>query len=66
MTDDLIWLDDETLGVPQSFAGCHLSQVGRYIIEGHVPIDDILRILDEHRRASKNRRSAAIDHWTCF
>jgi hypothetical protein len=37
----------KSLGVPESLAGCHLAQVGRYLIEGHVPIDDVLRVLDE-------------------
>jgi hypothetical protein len=37
----------KALGVPESIAGCHLALVGRYVIEGHVPIDDVLRLLDE-------------------
>jgi hypothetical protein len=39
------------LGVPESFAGCHFAQLGSYIIEGHVPVDDILRLLDEQPNA---------------
>jgi hypothetical protein len=37
----------KSLGVPEALGGCHFAQVGRYIIEGHVPVSDILRILDE-------------------
>ena len=39
------------LGVPAGIAGCHTAQVGDYIIEGHVPPEDILRFLDEKPEA---------------
>jgi hypothetical protein len=35
------------LGMPESVAGCHLGEVGPYVIDGHVPAQDILRLLDE-------------------
>lgn len=35
------------LGVPAELAGCHTAEIGGYIIEGHVPPDDILRFLAE-------------------
>lgn len=35
------------LGVPMTLASCHTAQVGRYVIEGHVPAADILRLLRE-------------------
>lgn len=35
------------LGIPEDLAGCHLAFVGDYVIEGHVPPEDILRLLDE-------------------
>jgi hypothetical protein len=35
------------LGVPTDVAGCHTAQMGDYIIEGHVPPEDILRFLAE-------------------
>ncbi|MDP9138419.1 MAG: DUF411 domain-containing protein [Pseudomonadota bacterium] len=34
-----------SLGVPEAMAGCHLAQVGPYVIEGHVPAQDILTLL---------------------
>ena len=48
MTDDAdLTARRKGLGVPESLAGCHVAQVGRYVIEGHVPIEDILRLLDQ-------------------
>ncbi len=35
------------LGVPPSLHSCHTATVDGYIIEGHVPADDILRLLKE-------------------
>jgi hypothetical protein len=39
------------LGVPPSLAGCHLAQIESYIIEGHVPVEDILKLLRERPAA---------------
>lgn len=36
------------LGMPDSLAGCHLAVVGAYVIDGHVPAQDIHRLLDEN------------------
>ena len=33
-------------GVPADIAGCHTAYMGEYIIEGHVPANDILKLLD--------------------
>lgn len=35
------------LGMPEKFGSCHTAQVGGYVIEGHVPASDILRLLKE-------------------
>lgn len=35
------------LGVPDDLAGCHTAMLGDYIIEGHVPAEDIIRFLNE-------------------
>lgn len=35
------------LGVPASLASCHTAQVGRYVIEGHVPAKSVHRLLKE-------------------
>jgi hypothetical protein len=33
------------LGVPDALASCHTAQVGGYVIEGHVPAEDIHSLL---------------------
>jgi len=32
-------------GVPADLASCHTAVVGDYIVEGHVPADDVIRML---------------------
>lgn len=39
------------LGVPQELASCHTAVVGGYVIEGHVPAEDIHRLLSEKPKA---------------
>jgi hypothetical protein len=34
-------------GVPAEIAGCHTAFMGNYIIEGHVPAEDIIQLLTE-------------------
>lgn len=34
-------------GVPARFESCHTAMVGDYFVEGHVPIEDINRLLKE-------------------
>lgn len=33
------------LGVPAELAGCHTAMMGEYVIEGHVPAEDIVTFL---------------------
>lgn len=33
--------------VPEKLASCHTAKVGGYVIEGHVPASDIMRLLKE-------------------
>jgi hypothetical protein len=35
-------------GVDAKLASCHTAMVGGYVLEGHVPADDIKRLLAEH------------------
>lgn len=35
------------LGVPYGKGSCHTAEVGGYLVEGHVPADDIKRLLAE-------------------
>ena len=34
-------------GIPEEMASCHTGRVDGYMIEGHVPVADIRRLLDE-------------------
>lgn len=38
----------QRLGVPAETGSCHTAQVGRYFVEGHVPAEDVKRLLVEH------------------
>jgi hypothetical protein len=33
-------------GVPAPFSSCHTALIAGYVIEGHVPASDILRLID--------------------
>lgn len=35
------------LGVPRGLHSCHSAVVGDYVVEGHVPVDDLKRLLRE-------------------
>lgn len=37
----------EQFRVPPALASCHTARVGGYVVEGHVPAGDILRLLRE-------------------
>lgn len=45
-TDDLDTIRAEA-GVPAEATGCHIAQVGGYVVEGHVPVEAIDRLLQE-------------------
>jgi hypothetical protein len=34
-------------GIPAALSSCHTAIVDGYVIEGHVPVEDVLRLLDE-------------------
>ena len=36
------------LHVPEKFAGCHVTAIGRYAVEGHVSANSINKLLAEH------------------
>jgi hypothetical protein len=44
--DDMTTVKDN-LGVPGKLRSCHTAQVGKYVLEGHVPAEDIQRLLRE-------------------
>jgi hypothetical protein len=35
------------LGVPTTLYSCHTAQIGKYIVEGHVPVPAIAKLLEE-------------------
>ncbi len=37
----------ERLGVPADLASCHTTTVAGYVVEGHVPLDQVARLLRE-------------------
>ena len=40
------------LGVPSNLRSCHTSQIGGYVIEGHVPAADVKRLLVSKPKAT--------------
>ena len=47
----------DSLGVPAALRSCHTAVAGRYVIEGHVPAADIVRLL---AKAPKNVAGLAV------
>jgi hypothetical protein len=39
------------LGVPEVLASCHTAMINGYVIEGHVPAEDIKQLLAKHPKA---------------
>lgn len=39
------------LGMPERFGACHTAKVGGYLVEGHVPANDVKRMLAEKPKA---------------
>lgn len=40
------------LGVPKQLRSCHTSEIGGYVIEGHVPAADVKRLLARRPKAT--------------
>lgn len=41
----------QRLGMPQKFGSCHTALVGGYVLEGHVPAREVLRLLQDKPKA---------------
>jgi len=39
------------LGMPSQYGSCHTAKAGQYLVEGHVPVADIKRMLREQPKA---------------
>jgi hypothetical protein len=50
-TDRLHAIKDE-LKVPAALRSCHTAKIGKYVVEGHVPVADIKRLLKEKPNAT--------------
>lgn len=37
--------------MPAKYASCHIAKVGGYLIEGHIPADDVKKIINEKPKA---------------
>jgi hypothetical protein len=47
VTQEALWALKESLSITPELASCHTARVEGYFIEGHVPADDISRLLAE-------------------
>lgn len=49
-TDDMLAVK-QRLGIGEGMYSCHTSEIDGYVIEGHVPVEDIRRLLAERPEA---------------
>lgn len=42
----------QSLGVPRDMQSCHTAQVDKYLIEGHVPAEDVRKLLARKPKAA--------------
>ena len=47
VTDNALAAKKMEVGLPAGLTSCHTAEVGDYIVEGHVPSDVIMRMLEE-------------------
>jgi hypothetical protein len=45
-TNDLAEISRKA-GIPEDLEGCHTSFIGNYVVDGHVPVGSIRKLLDE-------------------
>ena len=48
---DFLYRTKESLGITPDLAGCHTAVIGEYFVEGHVPAEDIRRLIAEAPKA---------------
>lgn len=46
VTNDLAEISRKA-GIPAALEGCHTSFIGSYVVDGHVPVEAIRKLLDE-------------------
>lgn len=52
VTQDTVMPIKQKLGVPPGMGSCHTATIEGYVIEGHVPANDIVRLLKERPQAT--------------
>ena len=45
VTDERVAAVGAESGVPGDLVGCHIARIGNYVVSGHVPADDIKKLL---------------------
>ena len=45
--DEQLWTRKDRLGIRDETASCHTAMIEGYVIEGHVPAEDITRLINE-------------------
>ncbi|CRL10760.1 Protein of unknown function, DUF [Phaeobacter italicus] len=45
--DEQLWTMKDRLGIGEETASCHTAMIEGYVIEGHVPAEDITRLINE-------------------
>ena len=51
VSDDVLKLMKSQLTIPFDLSSCHTATIGNYFIEGHVPAEDIRRLLIDRPKA---------------
>lgn len=51
VTSDRLARVKKEAGVAEKYASCHTAKVGGYVVEGHVPAEDVKRLLAEKPNA---------------
>jgi hypothetical protein len=49
--EDALWAAKLMAGVTPETASCHTAMIDGYVVEGHVPAEDVRRLLAERPRA---------------
>ena len=57
--DDLVPIRAEA-GVPDDLGGCHTAKVAGYVVEGHVPVAAVQRMLTERPKARFSEATDAV------
>jgi len=51
-SQEQLYAAKQNQGIPQNMGSCHTALIGDYVVEGHVPIEDVQRLLSERPDAA--------------